>query len=251
MARCVSPRPDLVPTYCLVRWQGLGGGWARGPRLGGLSVGAGRQHLTNCAERVHRPRAHQRAGTAPLTRAAALPSPAPPPHAPPRGWLRPGPRSPLPPGWGGGGCEPAGPRLRPHLLVAAGTSGRGGLQRLGRIRCGGRCRRARAQLTNVVGFKTPTVTFAGEVDTILDPASMTRASQAAPLRRSRADRRTAGVYSPPKRPGDFRQRTPAGSAVSYLSGKTVDKEEREILKIFDCASELPVLLRSYGLGNAF
>ena len=52
----------------------------------------------------------------------------------------------------GGGCGPAGHRLRPPLLVAE------------------RGLAARAPL-DVVGYRTPTAAFAGEVHTLLDPAT--------------------------------------------------------------------------------
>ena len=60
----------------------------------------------------------------------------------------------------GGGGSAAGPRLRHPLLVA----GRGLVARLRR-----RCRRA--PFTHVVGYRIPTAAFAGEVDTLLDPAT--------------------------------------------------------------------------------
>ena len=105
-----------------------------------------------------------------------------------------GPAPPTPARLGGGGRGSAGPRLRPPLLVAGlGLSARSGIRRRWR----------RAPFTHVVGYRTPPATFAGEVDTLLDPA--TYGSRWVSL-----TRRPAGRLS--------RRRRRPGTTVSVLSG---------------------------------
>ena len=80
--------------------------------------------------------------------------------------------APTTPGCGGRG--PAGPRLRPPLLVA----GRGLAARAHPVPQP--ADRGRAQLTHVVGYQTPTAAFAGEVDTLLDSDPATYVPGAGP-----------------------------------------------------------------------
>ena len=142
-------------TYYLVLWQG---------HASAADSWEPAEHLANCQERVaeyeaaapRRPkalRAHQRAGTAPLAQAVAPPARLPPPAAAP---------PPTPARMGCGGRGPSGPRLRPPLLVA----GRG---LTARAHPAPGC--WRAPFTHVVGYRTPTAAFAGEVHTLLDPAT--------------------------------------------------------------------------------
>ena len=143
-------------TCYLVRWQG---------HASAADSWEPAEHLANCQERVaeyeaaapRRPkalRAHQRAGPAPLAQAAAPLSPPPPLAAAP---------PPQPPaGWAVAAAGPP-PDLGSALLYWWPDEG----WQLGRVRR--RCRRA--PFTHVVGYRPPAAAFAGEVDTLLDPAT--------------------------------------------------------------------------------
>ena len=145
-------------TYYLVRWQG---------HASAADSWEPAEHLENCPERVaeyeaaasRRPspsglrRAHQRAGPPPLAQAATPPALPPPPAAAP-------PPQP-PPGWAS--VAVGSQDLGSALLYWWPDEG----WQLGRVRR--RCRRA--PITHVVGYPTTTATFAGEVDTLLDPTT--------------------------------------------------------------------------------